>query len=519
MPNSDLPEGWTSAPLAKVTRLSKEKWTPGEGENRRYLSLEHIEAHTGRLLGHGSSDEVKSAKNVYAAGDVLYGKLRPYLSKVVRPDAPGVCSTDILVFKPSEHLENGYLSALLQSHAVTTHAMDHAKGINLPRVSPKALGTFETPVPPLPEQRRIVARLDAIEAHRRAAKDKLDRLPDLLDRYRQSVLAAAFRGDLTADWREAHPDAEPASALLDRVRAARRRRWVEDKAQKATARAEARDDRKGQTWTEADRAARLDKERAKAAETYTPPEPFDATDLPGLPNGWMWSSLGEMKDFSIYGPRFSSDDYSDAGVSVLRTSDIDKHGRVDVDSAPRINLDADQYEKYALELGDLLITRTGSIGTLAVFNDTVQAIPGAYLIHYRVAAPADVSWYLYHQLTSPRCLFELTGGAAGTGRPNLNAPTIDAIPLALPPAGELRVIRELVEATLARVERVEGQAVQKLQALDRLRQATLARAFRGELVPTDADLARRPAPATPSPGGAGRGGGQGRGEAQTTLDL
>ena len=57
---------------------------------------------------------------------------------------------------------------------------------------------------------RIVARLDAVEGHRRAAKEKLDQLPDLLDRYRRSVLAAAFRGDLTAAWREAHPDPEPA---------------------------------------------------------------------------------------------------------------------------------------------------------------------------------------------------------------------------------------------------------------------------------------------------------------------
>ena len=159
------------------------------------------------------------------------------------------------------------------------------------------------PVPPLPEQRRIVARLDAIEAHRRAAKEKLDQLPDLLDRYRQSVLAAAFRGDVTAAWRESHPDTEPASTLLERIRAERRRRWIEDKAQKATDRAQGRDAKKGQTWTDADRAARLAKERGKAAKKYQPAPPADAQALGDLPTGWVWTTIDEEDRHPRRAPR------------------------------------------------------------------------------------------------------------------------------------------------------------------------------------------------------------------------
>ena len=97
-------------------------------------------------------------------------------------------------------------------------------------------------------------------------------MPALLEQYRQSVLAAAFRGDLTADWRKTHPDAEPASVLLDRIRLDRRRRW--EAAELARMKSPLRDDR----W--------------KAR--YPEPEPVDDSDLPELPEGWCWATAEEI---------------------------------------------------------------------------------------------------------------------------------------------------------------------------------------------------------------------------------
>ena len=92
------------------------------------------------------------------------------------------------------------------------------------------------PLPPLNEQRRIVAKLEALLARSRKAREALDAVPALLERFRQSVLAAAFRGDLTADWRAQNPDVEPASKLLERIRAERRRRWEEAELERMVAR-------------------------------------------------------------------------------------------------------------------------------------------------------------------------------------------------------------------------------------------------------------------------------------------
>ena len=92
-------------------------------------------------------------------------------------------------------------------------------------------------------------------------------MPPLLEKLRQSILAAAFRGDLTKDWRAKHPDVEPASKLLERIRVERRKKWEEAELAKMKAKGKApRDDR----W------------KGK----YKEPEAVDATGLPGLPEGW-----------------------------------------------------------------------------------------------------------------------------------------------------------------------------------------------------------------------------------------
>ena len=88
---------------------------------------------------------------------------------------------------------------------------------NLASINLTKLSNLPIPLPPLNEQRRIVAKIEALTTHSRKAREALDAIPALLDQFRQSVLAAAFRGDLTADWRVQNPDVEPAEKLLERV--------------------------------------------------------------------------------------------------------------------------------------------------------------------------------------------------------------------------------------------------------------------------------------------------------------
>jgi type I restriction enzyme S subunit len=144
-----------------------------------------------------------------------------------------------------------------------------------PNISQALLKAFPCRLPPLNEQRRIVAKLEALLARSRRAKEALDAIPALLERFRQSVLAAAFRGDLTRDWRAANPDVEPASKLLEQIRSDRRRRWEEVELERMRAKGKEPKDEK---WKQG----------------YPHPTRLDATGLPSLPPGWTWTSLDEL---------------------------------------------------------------------------------------------------------------------------------------------------------------------------------------------------------------------------------
>ena len=178
------PRGWKLVPLGDLARPSTERIEPAQCPDAPYLSLEHIEAHTTRILGHGVGADVSSTKSVFHAGDVLYGKLRPYLNKVCVPSFDGICSTDILVFPRSPVVDSRVLMWFLNGREVVEHANHQSKGVQLPRVSFQALAPLLFPLPPLAEQRRIVEKVEALLARVDAAHDRLAVVPGILKRFR-----------------------------------------------------------------------------------------------------------------------------------------------------------------------------------------------------------------------------------------------------------------------------------------------------------------------------------------------
>ena len=145
-----------------------------------YLGLEHIER-GGRIIGRSSvaAAALASTKFRFSADHVLFGKLRPNLGKISRPDFDGVCSTDILPIRAGRDLDRGYLAHYLSQPSMVDFAASRTSGANLPRLSPTVLAQFPIPLPPLPDQRRIAAILDhadALRAKRRQVLTHLDAL-------------------------------------------------------------------------------------------------------------------------------------------------------------------------------------------------------------------------------------------------------------------------------------------------------------------------------------------------------
>ena len=100
---------WKEYKLEQITEPVKETYLPTIDESIPYIGLEHIEPESLRLISIGNSSDVTSNKFKFRANDVLFGKLRPYFRKVVKPQFDGICSTDIWVFRAKEDINQDYL--------------------------------------------------------------------------------------------------------------------------------------------------------------------------------------------------------------------------------------------------------------------------------------------------------------------------------------------------------------------------------------------------------------------------
>ncbi|MCG3113220.1 MAG: restriction endonuclease subunit S [Candidatus Manganitrophus sp. SB1] len=182
-----LPNGWTFDRLKDVVALRNEK-TAEESREEDYLELEDIESGTGRILGRRCTLEVESAVTIFRKGDVLFGKLRPYLEKYYTADFDGKCTGEILAFKP-ERIASRFLFYCLASRWFIERCNALAYGAKMPRVSwPTQLAQFNVPLPPLPEQERIVTFLDASCAAIDAAVTAKRRQLEPLDALRNATI-------------------------------------------------------------------------------------------------------------------------------------------------------------------------------------------------------------------------------------------------------------------------------------------------------------------------------------------
>ena len=205
---SQLPQGWRESLLGEVVDYGKTKKVEASDipAEAWLLELEDIEKHSSRLLQkvRFKDRDAKSTKNVFKAGDVLYGKLRPYLNKVIVADEDGYCSTEIIPISPTNELNAKFLFYSLKRQEFLDYVQQVSHGIRMPRLGTKQGKQAPFIQVPIEEQKRIADKLDSVLAKVEAAQARLDKIPTILKRFRQSVLAAATSGELTKDWREEH---------------------------------------------------------------------------------------------------------------------------------------------------------------------------------------------------------------------------------------------------------------------------------------------------------------------------
>ena len=173
---------WPISALDSIAILDRQSIHPSLAEAATpYLGLEHLDGDGGiHCIQTVGSAGLKSSKFQFSDRHVLFGKLRPYLRKIARPEFSGVCSTDIIPILPKDGVSRDYLFYFLRTPDTVNLATSRCSGANLPRLAPKQLASFQIPLPPLAEQRRIARILDAADALRANRREALAQLDTLI---------------------------------------------------------------------------------------------------------------------------------------------------------------------------------------------------------------------------------------------------------------------------------------------------------------------------------------------------
>jgi type I restriction enzyme S subunit len=450
-----LPSGWVWTELGGIINPSKEKVNPLEFQGIPFIGLEHIEKDTGKILSHGLSNEVRSTKSRFNSGDLLYGKLRPYLNKVSVADFDGVCSTDILVFSSSPNISNKYLFFRFLCGDFVKYASQNVSGVQHPRVNFKTLSQFNIPLPPLPEQHRIVARIEQLFTNLDAGMESLKAARAQLKRYRQSVLKSACEGRLVpteaelarAEGREY----QPAEVLLERILEERRRKWEENK--------------KGKRYKEA----------------ALP----DMTEMSELPEGWCWVNL-EQYSFEVKDGTHDSPKYQLSGIPFVTQKNI-KHSGLNFSKMNYISIEDHNnfYRRSNPTRGDIIISMIGANrGMSCIVNvDTVFSIKNVGLVKpYKFYNSIKFLDIFMKSPVGQRIILEKSRGGAQSF---IGLTELRGWLISLPPLAEQHRIVAEVERRLSVADEMEKTIEQSLKQAERLRQSILKRAFDGKLVPQD----------------------------------
>lgn len=380
-----LPKGWVKTTLGEVNVPSRARALPSDALDLPYVGMEHVEAQTMKLLGHGEASGLKSSSVRFAKGDVLYGKMRPYLNKVWLAEFDGLCSAEFLVFPKTEGLDSQLFAYRLNAQDFVNFANHQVSG-DRPRVDFEKLATFQYLLPPSREQERIVAKLDALLSRIAAGEAAARRAQERLKRYRAAVLHAAVTGELTRDWRKTRKPAETGAQLLKRLLQERRARWEEAELKHLQAVGKPPKDDK---WK----------------ERYSEPNGLSAAELSGLPRGWVWSSLQQL-GFVVGGltknPRRAT---LRLKMPYLRVGNVYAN-ELRLDEMKTIGVEKEELDKLLVEKGDLLIVEgNGSkdqIGRLAIWDGSIEkCVHQNHIIKVRLVEKALGAWILSWLLSPP----------------------------------------------------------------------------------------------------------------------
>jgi type I restriction enzyme S subunit len=472
-----LPKGWVKTTLGEIAEPSRERVLPAEVPDMPYVGLEHIQPQTMTLLGRENAREVRSSSVRFSKGDVLYGKMRPYLNKVWVAEFDGLCSAEFLVFPKCEGLNSQFLAARLNAEDFVSFANGQVSG-ERPRVGFEEVSRFPVALPPSSEQDRIVEKLQAALAGVHRAETAARRARERLQRYRAAVLHAGLTGELTRAWRERQRKDDKAKVgaggvVLRGILAARRARWEEVALERFRAAGNVpADDR----WK----------------SRYREPAPPDTSDLPNLPDSWVWASLVTVAEIGS-GISVSQNRVLQNPVELpyLRVANV-LRGHLDLEEIKTIRVDKDRVPDFLLREGDILFNEGGDrdkLGRGWVWEGQIgNCVHQNHVFRARLFDPSLLNPKLVsHWGNTFGQSFFLIHGKQTTNLASINRKVLGKLPVPIAPVEEQTEILNEVNRRLSATERLAASLEDQLTRSQLTRQSMLREGFAGRLVPQNPD--------------------------------
>lgn len=433
----ELQQSWVIATLGDICGTGQYGWTTKAANQGSVKYLRTTDITKGKIdwyfVPYCQETPPDLDKYLIQDNDILISRAGSVGFSILIKDIPSstVFASYLIRFIPSKNMEPRYIAYSLRSPEYWQQVSNASTGIALANVNAKKLAQLKVPVAPLNEQKRIADKLDVLLARVDACQERLDRIPLILERFRQAVLTAATSGQLTEDWREKNFDIERATNL---VKEKKFRRAVSDE------------------------------------------------DLPLLPNNWEWVALGNYAKcsrgrFSVR-PR-NDPAYFNGEHPFIQIGDLpSKGGWINVHKQTLNEKGLAVSKKFpkgtvVIAIVGATIGNTGILAYDMCFTDSMVGIDSGDEISNKY-----IELFLRHRKEEIR-----QTSYAGGGQPNIKLEVLNPYPLALPPLAEQREIVCRVEDLFAYADRLETRYQAACAQVERLTPALLAKAFRGELVP------------------------------------
>jgi len=411
-----------------------------------------------------------SSAKIFPSGTLLIALYGATVGKLGILTRDAATNQAVCAIFPQNGLVAKYLFWYLRY--VRSDLIAQAIGGAQPNISQTILKNLDIPIAPSNEQKRIVAEIEKQFSRLDEAVAALKRIKANLKRYKASVLKAAVEGKLTEKWRKEHPDVEPASELLKRILAERRRKWEE--AQLAAMRAKNKEP-KDNKWK----------------KKYKEPAAVDVMDLSNLPPTWEWVTWETILSYDD-GSAFKRGPF---GSSLKKSFFVESGYKVYEQYCPinddcsfgRYYINENKYNEliaFSVRAKDFLISCSGTMGRITQVPDKYEeGVINQALLRVRINNDAISDVYFMSLFRSPYFQKQVYANVTGSAIQNVKGVSdLKAIPLPLSPILEQEVIVNLIEEHMSVIIEIENQVNANLKRAECLRQSILKKAFSGSLL-------------------------------------